>query len=708
MFGYSVGAVVAIIIIAGIGFLAMLAKFYRKVEQGTALIRNGLGKTRVAFTGIFVIPIVHRMELMDITVKHLTIDRRGSEGLICKDNMRADIKVAFFVRVNKTPEDVLKVAQSIGCVRASHNEALRELFEAKFSEALKTVGKHFDFVDLYNSREQFKEQILRVIGTDLNGFVLDDAAIDFLEQTPVEKLDADNILDSEGIKKITELTAKQQILANQLRREREKVITQQDVDGKEAILELNRQLTETEARQKREVESVQAREEAETEKIRQEERLKAENAKITTDEELSIASENRDRQVVVAKKNKERTEAIETERVEKDRLIEATERERIVELARIEKDKALEVERKNIQNVIRDRVMVEKTVVEEQERIKDTQAFAEADREKRVALTQAEKEGEEAMTRQSKVADAARKAAEIKAEEEMFTRLKAAEASRKAAELKAEETVVEAEAFQKSAVQKSEGQKLLAEGEAAELAAAGIAEARVEREKNELIEQKGTAEIKVLELRLTAEAKGIDNKGAAEAKAMELKLMSEAKGIESKANAMKLLDAVGREHEEFKLELEKEKEVALARMGMDRDVAKSQAEILGSFLRYAKIDIVGGESAFFDRVMNAVSTGKTVDRYMDSSRTLKDVKETFFNADPEYFQSQLKRFMTQFGVGIEDVKNLTVSAALAKMIALAQSSEQRGDLYGLMAVAERAGIADRLLNLKGADAGEKE
>ncbi|MCP4751631.1 MAG: flotillin family protein, partial [Proteobacteria bacterium] len=125
-----------------------------------------------------------------------------------KDNMRADIKVNFFVRVNKTVEDVLKVANIIGCERASDLETLRELFEAKFSEALKTVGKQFDFVDLYNSREQFKDEILKIIGTDLNGYVLDDAAIDYLEQTAVTNLNPDNILDSDGIKKIICLTKK--------------------------------------------------------------------------------------------------------------------------------------------------------------------------------------------------------------------------------------------------------------------------------------------------------------------------------------------------------------------------------------------------------------------------------------------------------------------------------------------------------------------
>ena len=141
---------------------------------------------------------------MDISVKRIEIARSGEDGLICKDNIRADIKVVFFVRVNKQVERRQRVAQFLGCRRASDEEALRSLFEPKFSEALKTVGKQFDFVELYNMRNEFREQIVTIIGTDLNGYVLDNAAIDYLEQTDLAMLNPNNVLDAEGIKKITD------------------------------------------------------------------------------------------------------------------------------------------------------------------------------------------------------------------------------------------------------------------------------------------------------------------------------------------------------------------------------------------------------------------------------------------------------------------------------------------------------------------------
>ncbi len=707
--GLSIGVVLIGGFIILVGLLTMLARFYKKVEQGHALVRNGVGGTSVTFSGIMVIPILHRMEFIDISVKKVTIDRQGIEGLICQDNLRADIKVAFFVRVNKTGEDVLKVAQSIGCERASHQAALQDLFEAKFSEALKTVGKQFDFVDLYNSREKFKEEMLKIIGTDLNGFILDDAAIDFLEQTQLEDLKADNILDSQGIKKITELTATQKILANQIDREKEKTITKQDVEARETVLELNRQLSQTENQKKREVESVKAREEAETRKIQEEEKYKAESARIATEEQLAVAEENKLRQVVVARKNKERTEAIENERVEKDRMIEATERERLVSLAQIEKEKALEVEKKAIQNVIRERVMVEKTVIEEQERIKDTEAYAQADREKKVAITKAEKEAEESLLIDVKAAEASRKVAEFKAEEERNRVLKAAEASKGAAGMKAEQVVIEAEARQAAAEKDANAKKLLAEGEIAEKAAAGLAQVKINEAQTLLIEKKGAAEAKVIELKNEADAKGIELKGASEAKTQSMLFQAEAKGIESKANAMKLLDAVGREHEEYKIRLAMEKDIRIAEINIRKEIASYQAETLGAALKSARVDIVGGESMFFDRVVNAVSGGKAIDRLIEGSDVLKNVKDTFFNGDPEFFKSQLTQFFSQFGVSAEQFKDLTVSAALSRLVSQTDCDNARSDLYGLISMAERSGLGNKILgSLNLEDRGKKE
>ena len=410
-----------VIVFLIITFFVVLSMFYKKIPQGKAIVRTGVGGSKVAFNkGMYVIPVFHKMEIMDISVKKIEIARMQHDGLICRDNIRADIKVAFFVRVNKSVDDVINVAQNLGCDRASDPETLKSIFESKFSEALKTVGKKFDFIELYEARREFRDEILNIIGTDLNGYILDDCAIDYLEQTELRFLSSDNILDSEGIKKITELTAKQNMSANLIRREEEKVIKKQNVEAREAILELDRQLVEKEEKQKREIDNIKAREEAEITKVREEERLKAQTVRIATEEQLAVQEENKLRQIIIAEKNKQRTDAVETERVEKDRALEQTERERIVTLAQIDKDRTVEVEMKNIQNVIKERVQLEKGVVEEKQNVKDVEIFREAERNKQAGVIAASQEAEERLVATVKAAEASKIAAEQEKEKKVI------------------------------------------------------------------------------------------------------------------------------------------------------------------------------------------------------------------------------------------------------------------------------------------------
>jgi uncharacterized membrane protein YqiK len=662
---------IALVLLVVITSSVLFAMFYRKASRGISLIRSGWRGTKVSFNGITIIPVLEQMEKMDISVKRIEVDRTGKNGLICQDNMRADIKVVFFVRVNQTEEDVLRVAQSVGCERASSEQAIRDLFDAKFSEGLKTVGKRFEFIQLYEDRDKFRDEILKVIGTDLNGFVLEDAAIDYLEQTPVEMLDPDNILDAEGIKKITELTATQAKLANSIQRDKEKVIKQQDVEAREAVLELERQLAETVAKQKREVESVEARAFADAAKVKEEERRKAEQARIAADEEIEVATQNKERQVLVAQRNKERTDVVEQERVKRDQMLESIERERVTSLKDIEKEKALEIEKKAIQDVIKERVAVEKLVVIEQQLIKDTEAFAGADREKKVIITLAEAKAQEEMVRKIKEAEAAQEAARLAADQHLYTRTKDAEAEKKTAELRAEQILVSANAEQSSAEKIANAKKMLAEAITKETAAPGLGEAEVEMAKADAAEKRGLIDAEVLRQRLSADAEGITKK----------------------AEAMKLLESAGKDHEEFKLRLEKEKAVELAQINIQAEIAAAQANVLGEAMKAAKIEIIGGEAQFFDRIANAVSTGRAVDRAVQNSKVLGDVKETFFNGDPEFFKAQLKQWAGQFGITSEDVKNYTVSGILGKLL-LDANGDMRSKIISLLGLAERHGLAD--------------
>ena len=631
--------VVGAILVLVIAYFIIMASLYTKIPQGYALIVNTLkSKPKVSFTGSMVIPVINKKEVMKISLITLDLDRRGPDGLICKDNLRADITVAFYLRVNETADDVLKVAKAISVERASDKEAVNDLFNAKFSEALKTVGKQMAFLELFENRILFREKIVEVIGSDLNGYVLEDVAIDYLEQTPKTNLDPNNIQDAEGIRRITELTANQNIQTNRLEKDEELAITKKNVETKEALLSLERQEADAEARQKREIETLKAREQAETQKVVEEERLKAEQARIETDEAVAVRDENMRRQVEVAGKNRERAIAVEDEKVIRARELEEVNREREVELERIAKEKALEEERKIIAQTISERIAVEKNVAEEEERIKEVREVSEADRAKQTAILEAE----------------------AKAEEIKIQHVKLAEADEQKAVHKAKEINLLAQAELEAAAKDAEARKKTAEGMQAEQAASGLAEAKVlearadAMEKEGLVEAKvieaqaiakekeGLMEAKVLEEKMTAEAKGQEELGLAQARAdkeiglagadvIRDKAKAEADGLVEKFAAMNNMTPEAREFEEFRMQLDVAVQEVLASIDANKSIAQDQAEVLAAALENANIDIVGGNGDYFNKLAQGLGMGNALEGLVGKSPAIQQVLEKLVN-----------------------------------------------------------------------------
>jgi uncharacterized membrane protein YqiK len=596
-----VGAIVFTIFLAGV----VVTRFYRKVPQSQALIISRARSIEVTFTGALVKPVVDRAEMMDIGVKVIEVEKAGNDGLICRDNIRADIRVSFYVRVNNTAEDVRKVAQLVGCVNASTQSKLEELFGAKFAESLKTAGKQMDFVELYELRENFRTNVIGVIGEDLNGYVLDDVAIEYLEQTPIGQLDPNNVLDAVGIRKITDITSQEAVTANHFRREAEKQLKAKDVETQQAVYEMDRQEKSAEYRAQREMATTKAREESVAFQVEAEERLKAEQSRLKTDEQLAVQNENLQREVEVAQKNRERAVAVEAEKLEKARQLEAIARQ--VETTTAQRD--LEVEKTQIAELARARVAADKAVAEQEEAILTLRRVEDANREKDSAVITA-----------GGVAEAG-----------LIQTIKAAEAEEKAAQHKSRELLTLAEADKASAELEAAAMAQRAEGTKAMSAAPGLAEVQVKRADAEAIQEVGFAQAKVAE----ANAEAARVAGHAEGEASEARLKGEAAGLVDKAAAMKELEGVGQEYDLEVKRIDLETSVRMASVEAQRDLGIKQAEAMAAALQTADIDIVGGTDMFVDRIMGASSAGKALEAFGNSSNGTKAMMEPYVNGDKD-------------------------------------------------------------------------
>jgi uncharacterized membrane protein YqiK len=209
-------AVVALLVVAA-GTALLVARFYVRVPAGKALlVRRPGGGESVSFVGAVVVPFAGVAEVVDCTVHRIVVERLGKQSLRCRDGIRVDVVAEFHVGVNRTTEDVLRAALTAGAARAGDPAALSERFHGKFVEALASVLAHVDLPDLGRERQRIRDEVINVIGMDLDGWKLADAAIVSLDQVPLEAYDPEDVLDAEAILRIRERTLSANLRANEL------------------------------------------------------------------------------------------------------------------------------------------------------------------------------------------------------------------------------------------------------------------------------------------------------------------------------------------------------------------------------------------------------------------------------------------------------------------------------------------------------------
>ena len=768
LFGLEIlGSILAILGIMLVGMLGFLTLFtIRKIPPGKAGVRVGFRGYVISDTWIFRIPLVTRFDLMDISVQKLEIERKGQDGLICMDNIRADIVVAFYIKVNypkvNYPEgvahdskegqqlfeetlaskrqakfsDIQKVAQIVGCERATDLEKLRELFEAKFSEALKTAGKEMEFTKLYTDRLEFRDKIIHVIGKDLNGYALEDVAIDYLEMTPLNSLDENNVLDAEGIKKITDVTSAQQEITNERLREKDQLLNDQNKKAELVIKDqntrnemdkrdLDRQNEEDLARRTREVDEAKAKEGAAATVEIEKNRQLSETAGIEANQNIQEREVERDRVVMSATYAKDQDLLrLEQEKIESGEQAEV-DRTRRVGLARQEKEAVIIEKTFAVAESRAGLESKEKEVTTQHQQRLDIEADMSADRAKRVLNIEAEARAQADQKKEIIAAEAEKTVRQERAEAGQIEVRVAALAAKEAAEHAAEKIQITADAEAKASEKRNHAMQQEAEGTAAMEAAPGVAEANVviamadaKKADAEAEQALGLAEATVTAkqgeatgIAKAAEGKGegeaISAKGTAEGAAIEAVKLAEALGKTEMAKAIELFNKASQDHEEFRLQLAKDRDVDLAEIQITKDVAEAQARVVGEALKSANIDIVGGEHDFFEKVVKSVIQGRSLDRLVNNSQTLTDVKGTFFNGDPDRFKGQLRTWIKDLGLSSEDVKNLTVSALLTKLISKADDSGTKSLIRQAQKMAKESGIMDIVSNVLLTDESKK-
>jgi len=268
--------------------------------------------------------------------------------------------------------------------------------------------------------------------------------------------------------------------------------------------------------------------------------------------------------------------------------------DREVELTSIEAEKDVEREKKNIADIIRERVAVDKTVAIEEEKINEVREVSEADRQKQIQV----------------------KAAEAIADEQKVKEVRAAEAAEMSAKHKSVEITTLAEANLEAAERDAAAKIKLAEAVKVEEAALGLAEAQV-------IRATGESEADVIRKKGESEADSTLKIGTSQADVTLNQFKAEAEGLTEKFDAMNSMSDDARQHEEFRMTLETALKETLASIEAGKEISRENADVLATALKEAQIDIVGGEGHFFDTFSKSLSMGKAIDGLTNKSDTVQ-------------------------------------------------------------------------------------
>lgn len=408
--GIVAGAALILLLVIGLLF----AKLYKRASKEIGFVRTGAGGEKVVINGgALVLPVFHETMPVNMNTVRLAVERKNSDALITLDRLRIDVKAEFYVRVKPDAQSIAIAAQTLG-MRTMHPDALKELVEGKFVDALRSVAAGMTMAQLHEQRSEFVQKVQQVSSADLamNGLELESVSLTGLDQTSIEHFNANNAFDAEGLTKLTEQIELRKKARNDIEQDTRVQIETKNLEAARQSFLIGRDQEFARLEQERELEVRRAEQAAE-----------------------------------VAREQAARQREADAARIEAKRQIDAQqiEADRAIKEARIAQEQALELARQEqqiaVQNKSRDesqaRAEADKAradAVAAEEQVSTSRETEIAERTKRIELIDAAREAERAAIRIRVEAEAEKQAAADRAE---AARL-AAEGEAEAAKLRAE------------------------------------------------------------------------------------------------------------------------------------------------------------------------------------------------------------------------------------------------------------------------------
>ncbi|WP_456391291.1 flotillin family protein, partial [Profundibacter sp.] len=227
---WTISILLAFVILAILA--SFMQRYYAKATSEIALVRTGLGgKKVVAEGGCISLPILHQIQKVSMGAIVSRITRDGTQPLLTGDRLPADIQMEFEFRVTPTNEGIATAAQSLGQRIARDGEAVSELLNGKFVDALQNAAAARSLDDIHKNRAGFSKQVSDGVRPHLEslGLTLVTVSLVHVDQGKFSAQDENNAFNAEGMRTLAAIVAEN-------RKERIRIETEADIAIRESQL----------------------------------------------------------------------------------------------------------------------------------------------------------------------------------------------------------------------------------------------------------------------------------------------------------------------------------------------------------------------------------------------------------------------------------------------------------------------------------------
>lgn len=227
---WTISLLLAAVILAILAWF--MQRYYIKATSEIALVRTGSGGQKVVIDGGCIsLPILHQVQKVSMGTIVSRLTRDGAQPLLTGDRLPADIQMEFEYRVTPTKDGVATAAQSLGQRIARDGEAVGELLNGKFVDALQNAAAVRNLDDIHKDRAGFSGQVTEDVRPHLEslGLTLVAVSLVHVDQGKFSAQDENNAFNAEGMRKLATVVAEN-------RKERIRIETEADIAIRESQL----------------------------------------------------------------------------------------------------------------------------------------------------------------------------------------------------------------------------------------------------------------------------------------------------------------------------------------------------------------------------------------------------------------------------------------------------------------------------------------